>query len=147
MSSPRVQFWPNLTLFQGTSEYKPLRHRSCQNVPQSLLQAITIFAAIAALLPISEMLLLQVYPFVKKLRAWIRKEKGRLNGGKAGRGGHKNGVARHNGNTGSSSPEDEIQKSSLTDSAPLEQKKSPEPGQTWINFKFCHDDIMKHLVS
>ena len=25
--------------------------------------------------------------------------------------------------------------------------KSVEPGQSWINFKFQYEDIMKHLVS
>ncbi len=84
----------------------------------------------------------QVYPFVRQLKAWIKREKRRMNGSK-GRAVRDNVAAKHNGSEAAMSKVSEP----VPQAARPQLAKALEPGQSWINFKFQYEDIMKHLVS
>ena len=86
----------------------------------------------------------QVYPFVKQLKSWIKREKRRMNGGK-NRAGRDGMASKHNGSE-ASTLEPKLSEATQQSAKP-EAVKPLEPGQSWINFKFQYEDIMKHLVS
>ena len=86
---------------------------------------------------------LQVYPFVKQLKAWIKREKRRLNGS--------NRTRHSKGSNSSSKPPSSEQAGNhvLHHSTTAMETRSvalKEPGQQWLNFKFCREDILKHLI-
>ena len=81
---------------------------------------------------------------MKQLKAWIKREKRRMNGGK-NRAAKDGLTVKHNGSEASSMERKMSEANQQT--AKPELPKTLEPGQSWINFKFQYEDILKHLVS
>ena len=84
---------------------------------------------------------LQVTPFVRQLKAWIKKEKRRSGNGKPRTTKISGSVHNLNG-TEPFTPEHKALQAEIAQAG-----KPLEPGQSWINFKFCHEEILKHLLS
>ena len=87
--------------------------------------------------------ILQVYPFVRQLKAWIKKEKRKANGSSKNRAVKNSQSLKGVSNGGPSADRTSAQGVAKQPT----EAKHVEPGQSWIHFKFCHKEILKHLVT
>jgi hypothetical protein len=87
----------------------------------------------------------QVYPFVRQLRLWIKRNKRRA---------EKKPRVRQRGNgrqAGTLPPSGGDQPSAVEEGAVQPETThvaaEPVPGQSWTKFRFRHDEIVQHLLT